>query len=178
MSFPDHHSAHPPDGSPDSELDRLLAWSIQDEFGSAKAPEGAWQRFLCELKANNHPRLQPVRPRRWRTASLAQGLAIASLLVIVGLSLSPALQWPAYLRGSSESPDIATRTPPVYQQPESVPFLGDDGLLSGLELRQFADEMALQRQAMAKDTSPKFDPILKYRHDWTRTGSQVESRPR
>jgi hypothetical protein len=104
---------------------------------------------------------------------LAQALAVASLLVVVGLSLSPAMQWPAYLQGSDLDPDLATHTPSAVQPAQTEPFLGDEGLLSGLEVRALAEETAQQRRIMAKDTSPKFDPILKYRHDWRSAGSQA-----
>ena len=88
MSSPDRRSAQPP-SKLDDDLDRLLSWGLEDQYGSAKAPDGVWQRIRCELNSGLHSAQKPVRASRWRTASLAQALAVASLLVVVGLSLSP-----------------------------------------------------------------------------------------
>ena len=82
MSSPDRRSAQPPSALHDDEMDSLLSWGLEDQYGSAKAPDGVWQRIRCEMIYGQHSAQKPAQANRWRTASLAQALAIASLLAV------------------------------------------------------------------------------------------------
>jgi len=164
------HDQRGPHAGPDvasDELDRLLSWGIQELVGTAEPSPRVWQQIERKLRAG--PSLARHRPRRktWRTASLAQALALASLLVVLGLSLGPALQRPSHFYGGGEQMEMLTRTPDANpgQEPSS-PVTAEEGLLSGRETLLWTREQARERQMMAHDTSPGVDPILKYRHEW------------
>jgi hypothetical protein len=97
---------------------------------------------------------------------LTQALALASLLVVLGLSLGPALYRPLYFYGGGEQQEILTRTPEVEVVQDSTPVLAEEGLLNGRELMRQARELAHERQVMARDTSLSGDPILTHRQEW------------
>jgi len=147
------------------ELDGLLARSVRDLVGDAKPSSQVWQRIEDTLRAGPSPSRQRASRSVWRTGSLAQALAVASLLVVLGLSLGPLLQWQAYLYGSGEQIKVITRTPETAVTEESVPVLAEEGLLSGRELLQQERERARERQVMARAASPSLDPILQHRLD-------------
>lgn len=166
MGSHDHRGPQVGNDTTQDDLDRLLAWGVQRLVGTARAPAHVWQRIERKLRAGPSPVRRPPR-RTWRTAPLAQALALASLLVVLGLSLGSGLQWSPYFYGRGER-EMLTRTPAVGQG-GGAPLTDDEGLLSGRETLLLAREQARERQVMARDTSPGVDPILKYRHEWHRS---------
>lgn len=168
MSSHDQRGPHArPANVASDELDRLLSWGIQELVGTAEPSPRVWQQIERKLRAGPSPARHRPRRKTWRTASLAQALALASLLVVLGLSLGPALQWPSYFYGGGEQMEMLTRTPDMgLTQEASPPLMAEEGLLSGREMLLWTREQARERQMMAHDTSPGVDPILKHRHEW------------
>lgn len=167
MSSHDQRGPHAGPNVASDELDRLLSWGIQELVGTAEPSPRVWQQIERKLRAGPSPARHRPRRKTWRTASLAQALALASLLVVLGLSLGPALQWPSYFYGGGEQMEMLTRTPDVgLTQEASPPLMAEEGLLSGREMLLWTREQARERQMMAHDTSPGVDPILKHRHEW------------
>ena len=167
MSSPDHRGSPIRERTVQDNLDQLLSWGLQDMVDGARPPDQVWPRIEGKLRAGPSPARHRPRRRAWRMAPLAQALAVASLLVVVGLSLGSAFQWLPYFYGAGEPVDVPTRTPAVEQaQANGVPLIGDEGLLSGREMLNLARERARELEVMARDTSPVMDPILKYRHEW------------
>jgi len=99
-------------------------------------------------------------------ASLAQALALISLLAVLGMNLSSGFLWSPYLYERNER-GMLTRTPAAWQV-EGIPLLGDEGLLNGRQTRLLARELERERRAIAHDIAPGEDPILKHRHEWRR----------
>ena len=157
MSSHDQRGPHAgPANVASDELDRLLSWGIQEPVGTAEPSPRVWQQIERKLRAGPSPARHRPRRKTWRTASLAQALALASLLVVLGLSLGPSLQWP-YLHERDEHTDILTRTP-VLEQVESGPLSNEEGLLSGRETLLLTGEQADERQVTVRDTFP--DEVL------------------
>ncbi len=167
MSSHDQRGPHAGPNVVSDELDRLLSWGIQELVGTAEPSPRVWQQIERKLRAGPSPARHRPRRSTWRTASLAKALALASLLVVLGLSLGPALQWPSYFYGGGEQMEMLTGTADVgLTQEASPPLMAEEGLLSGREMLLWIREQARERQMMAHDTSPGVDPILKHRHEW------------
>jgi len=147
------------------DLDRLLSWGLHELVRAAKPPVYVWQQIERKLRAGPSPVRRRLGHSAWRTAPLVQALALASLLVLIGLSLGPGFQWSSYFYRTGEQVEMLTRTP-VVRQAEGVPLTGEEGLLSGRDTLLLAREQAYERQVMARDTSPGADPILTHRHEW------------
>ena len=157
MSSHDHRGPQTGKETAPDDLDRLLSWGVQELAGAARPPASVWPRIERKLRGGPSPvRYRPGRSVR-RMAPLAQALALASLLVVLGLSLSTGLQWSPYSYGGDER-EMLTRTPAVEQAWEA-PLTGEEGLLSGREMLLLAREQAHERQVMARDPFPDADPI-------------------
>jgi len=176
------------------DLDRLLRGAVREQIGMATPPDHVWQRIEHQLRGGPSPVRRRPSSRARRTAPLVQALALASFLVVLGLSLGPALQWP-YLHERDEYTDILTPTP-VLEQVESGPLSDEEGLLSGRETLLLTGEQADEHQVTVRDTfpdevsltseegllskreilllagelargtSPGMDPIPKHWHEW------------
>lgn len=166
MSSPKRRGLRGSTNGPPDELDGLLSRAVQDLVGDAEAPSHVWRRIEDTLRAGPSPVRRRSSRSIWRTGSLAQALALTSLLVVLGLSLGPALQWPLYFYGAGGQKEMLTRTPDAAPVPDSVPLLAEEGLLSGRQMLERARELAHERQVMARDTSPGADPILTHRQEW------------
>jgi hypothetical protein len=166
MSSPEQRGLRGSTNGPPDELDGLLSRAVQDLAGNAKAPPQVWQRIEDTLWAGPSPARRRASRTVWRTGSLVQALALTSLLVVLGLSLGPALQRPLYFYGGGEQQEMLTRTPDAAPVPDSAPLLAEEGLLSGRQMLERAREQAHERQVMARDTSPSSDPILTHRQEW------------
>jgi hypothetical protein len=138
--------------------------------GDATPSPQVWQQIEDTLRAGPSPARRRSSRSTWRTGSLAQALAVVSLLVVLGLSLGPVLQWPSYFHGDGGQA-VLTRTPDKALSEDSLPLLAEEGLLSGRELLQREREQVLERQVMARDTSPSTDPILRHRLEWRSAGT-------
>lgn len=166
MSSRDRH-AHPEGLSLEQDdLDHLFRWGLQGLVGAATPPVQIWQRIERQLRAGPSPARHPSRRSGWRRASLAQALALISLLALLGLNLSSGFLWSSYLYDGNERGTL-THTPTVWRG-EGIPLLGDEGLLDGRQARLLAQELMRERRVIARDTAPGEDPILKYRHGWPR----------
>ena len=167
MSSPDQRSFADGDSSQDRELDRLLTWGVKQLAGSAEPSPRVWQHIEQQLRGGPPPRRQPPPRGPRRTAPVAQALAVASLLLVVGLSVWPMLQWPSYVNGSGEPVEMITRTPNVVPYVEigdnTLPLKADEGMLSLRQTMLWEQEQQRQLLTIARDTSPAKDPILKHR---------------
>ena len=159
MSSRDHRGPQTGQETAPDDLDRLLSWGVQELAGAARPPARVWPRIERKLRGGPSPvRYRPGRSV-WRMAplALAQALALASLLVVLGLSLSTGLQWSPYSHGGDER-EMLTRTPVAWQA-GGAPLTGEGGLLSRQKIMLLAREQAHERQVMARDPFPDADPL-------------------
>jgi len=168
MNSPDHQNSRIRQRIVQDNLDQLLSWGLQDVVDGAKPPDQVWSRIEGQLRAGPSPARRRPRRGAWRMAPLAQALAVASLLVVVGLSLGPVFQWLPGLYGTGQPVDIPTRIPVVEQAQiaTDVPLTADEGLLNRRETLKLARKRAWELQVMAHAASPAMDPILQHRREW------------
>lgn len=152
----------------DDDLDRLLSWGMQELVGQEEPAPHLWEVIQRKLEDDAPPMRAEFRRTRLRTAPLVQALALASLLLVFGLSLGPMMQRPSFLYETNDRIETPTHAVASELDPVGVPLKTDEGLLSGRELLRWEREQIRQQQVMARDTAPSVDPILKYRQEWRR----------
>lgn len=167
MNSPDPRGLGRGERIDDSELDGLLLWGVEELAGTAEPSPRVWQRIEQQLRGGPSPKRHAPRQYSWRTTSVAQALALASLLLVVGLSLWPMLQSPSYLNSNGRPMETLTRTPELAPEADtgddSLPISADEGMLNRRQVMLWEQEQAQERQAIASDTSPALDPILTHR---------------
>jgi hypothetical protein len=167
MNSPDQHGFRRGDSTQDRDLDSLLRWGVEELAGTSEPSSRVWQRIEQQLRAGQPPKRQSLRVSSWRSTSAAQALALASLLLVVGLSVGPMLQWPSYVNDSGKPVETLTRTPKAAPSgdmgDDSLPILADEGMLNRRQVMLWEQEQAHERQAIANATSPALDPILTHR---------------
>lgn len=167
MNSPDQCGIADGDNGRDRELDRLLTWGVQELAGSSEPSPRVWQHIEQQLRGGSPPR-RPLHLRgAWHAGSVAQALAVASLLLVVGLSVWPMLRWPPYLNQSIAPMEAITPTPDDAPNPEvgdsSLPLKVDEDMLNLRQTMLWEQEQERQMKTIARDTSPAKDPILRYR---------------
>ena len=167
MNSPEQRGFTGAESIQDRELDGLLKRGVEELAGAAEPSPRVWQRIEQQLRGGPPPKRQSFPRGSWHMTSVAQALAVASLLLVVGLSVWPMLQWPPYLNGSAKPTEMLTRTPMVASSADigddSLPFQADEGMLNLRQVMLWEQERAQERQAIASDTSPASDPILTHR---------------
>jgi len=167
MSSPDQRGFLRGDSVQDSELDGLLRWGVEEMAGTGEPSPRVWQRIEQQLGGGPSPKRHPLPERSWRTTSLAQALALASLLAVVGLGMWPMVQSSSFMNSSSQPVEVFTRTPETAASRDtggdSLPILADEGMLNHRQVMLWEQQQAEERQAIASDTSPALDPILTHR---------------
>jgi hypothetical protein len=171
-----------------TEIDRLLSQGIQEIIGDAQPSDHIWQRIEHKLGAGPSPTRHRSNRRAWRLGPFVQALALAGVLVALGLSLDHRLPWSRFYAGgeptvavtplwsadrdsdveSLDGESLIMGHEPGFLSPRqmhSVSISADDGVLSKGQILQSAGEQGDEGQSTGHDASLGLVPAARHRSD-------------
>ena len=188
MSSRDQRGTYGNMNSVQDEIDHVLFRGVQDLIGDAEPSVHVWQRIEGKLRAGPSPVRHRSNRRAWRIGPLAQALALAGLLAVLGLNLEHPLSWsrfyaedeqtvvitPSWSVGGDSEADSLGREGVIMghepgflarKQMNAVSTSEDDGVLSKRQVLQLAGEQEDEGQPTVRDASPGSEPVPRHRID-------------